>query len=80
MNMLIILFHFYFRRDVDEIMEVFKDKYKEEIALSQIMKADIAKRPKNFHELKKTSEYQKWIQSIPEYIPLLFGDAAEFIE
>ncbi len=57
LNMLIILYHFYFRHDVDEILSKFKDVYKEEMALARIMKADIQKRPKNFQELKQTPEY-----------------------
>jgi hypothetical protein len=39
--MLIILYHFYFRSDVEEITSKFSEAYKEEFALARLLKADI---------------------------------------
>ena len=53
-------------------MPLYADAYKEEIALSKLMKSDILVRPQTIKELKETKEYNKWILSLPAYIPYLF--------
>jgi len=53
-------------------MPLYADAYKEEIALSKLMKSDILVRPQTIKELKETKEYNKWIYSLPAYIPYLF--------
>jgi len=42
-------------------MPLYADAYKEEIALSKLMKSDILVRPQTIKELKDTKEYNKWI-------------------
>lgn len=74
MSMLILLYHFYWRAEVDDILELFKDRYAEEFALAKLMKSSIDERPKNFKELKRSPEYMNWIKAIPDYIPKVFGD------
>ena len=54
MNMLIVLFHFYRKQDIDLIFKTYANVYKYEIDLMNYMKADITKRPKNFKELKQS--------------------------
>lgn len=74
--MLIILYHYYWRQEADDILGIFKDKYAEEIALAKCMKSPIEDRPKNFRELKEQEEYKNWIKVIPEYIPKVFENKA----
>ena len=72
MNMLIILYHFFWKRDTEEIEKQYKDIYKEEYALSKKMKSGIKERPKSMDQLKDCQEYKNWIKVIPPYIPKFF--------
>jgi hypothetical protein len=62
---------------MDEIMITHADTYKEEIALSEVMKSDIKIRPKSILKLKETTEYINWIASIPPFIPYYFENATQ---